>query len=1101
MEQVTITGFANKRYRIEQEIGRGGMGIVYRATDRLLGQPVALKRVLTTPKDLQFASKSDSVDQRFALAQEFQTLASLWHPNIISVLDYGFDTERQPYFTMDLLYNPLRITDYCANIDRSQRILVLGQILQALKYLHRRGVLHRDLKPGNILVSNDHIKVLDFGLAVTGNQNQKGSSTTSGTIAYMAPEIILGEPATEISDLYSIGVIAYELFTGRHPFHVDNVTQLLNDVLYTVPDIAPLTAVDQSILPVIISLMSKAPQDRFQSVDEVLGALNQMSGANIEVETSITRESFLTASQFIGRDIELSRLTDLLPQIGQKHGQVWLIGGESGVGKSRLINEVRAQALIRGIQVIRGQEVSEGGNLYHLWREILKWMCLFTPLSIEEYSTLKAVIPDIEQLLEHSVPDAPPMTPQATQQRLVTTVADLFKAQQLPLMIILEDIHWATGSLDLLKAIAPAIESLPILVLATYRDDERPTLPTMLPTAKTMKLNRLSPAAIADLSASMMGQIGRAPEIIEFLQRETEGNVFFAVEVVRALAEEVGELGRIDTNTLPMHIISGGIRQVIRRRLSRVSRDDYALLQLCAVLGRRIDETLIKGAEPGKDTNQWLLACENAAILNFDEDSWTFSHDKLRETLIGELSDKLKASLNHKAAELLEAFYPGQAVRLAYHYGQAGDGQKEMYYVTLAAKQAHQNGAASDAIGYYRRAILLLPQKTDFLNSTEYLEQEISFQLDLGANLLAVEGYGSTAVYNTYERARRLCQQIGVTPQYFKAVSGLQVFYVLRSKLSAAQELSEQAIEIAKTSQDSSLFLEAYRMMAASAFWSGQFVLANTYMNKAYEVYDPVAHRANIMIYGQDSAVCVLANGGWLDWFMGYPDLALRTCLQSVALAESIGHAFSLCFGLSFLNYLYIFLDDASALQKSAARLAKLAGDNDIKSYGINAILQGSWYDVINGDYNAGLRKLEQVLKTFRVVGSELHVPLLLNLMAEIYLRMGNAEGGLMVVHEAFEALKTLETRAFMPELYRIQGELMLISKDHTAQQAIESMHQAITIAQQTSAKSLELRAAMSLYRAEGEKVRPLLEMIYNWFTEGFDTADLKQARSLLKIL
>ena len=1076
------------------------MGVVYRATDRLSGQTVALKRVLAVQQEMQMASLSNSVDLRLSLAQEFQTLASLWHPNIISVLDYGFDTDRQPYFTMDLLENPLRVTDYCANLELLPRVTVLAQILQALKYLHRRGVLHRDLKPGNILASNNQIKVLDFGLAVTGNQAPKGSSTTSGTVAYMAPEVLLGEPATEVSDLYSVGVIAYELFTGKHPFHVDDITQLLHDVLYTVPDMAPLTTLDVSILPVIISLLAKSPQDRYQSVDDVLVALKQTSGANITAETSITRESFLTASQFIGRTAEVAQLTNLLPEIEQKQGQLWLVGGESGVGKSRLISEIRAQALVRGIQVTRGQEVSEGGNLYQLWREILKWMCLFTPLRSEQYSILKSVVLDIDQLLNQPVPDAPPLAPQATQQRLIATVTELFKAQQVPLLIILEDIHWSTGSIDLLKALASEIQRLPILVLATYRDDERPTLPAMLPTAKAMKLGRLSPTDVAELSASMMGQIGRAPEVIEFLQRETEGNVFFAVEVVRALAEAVGEMGRIDTKDLPLNVISGGIRQVVRRRLARVSGADYALLQMSAVLGRRIDEMLLKAAEPTKDITQWLLNCESASILNFDNEVWAFSHDKLRETLIGELSGSEREALNQKVAELLEAIHPEQVVRLAYHFGQAGDSQKEMQYVVLAAKQAHQNGAANDAIHYYRRAISLLPQQISAVGSNDDIEKEIGFQLDLGANLLAVEGYGSTAVYDTYERARRLCQQIGTTPQYFKVVSGLQVFYVLRSKLSTAQEMSEQALKIAEMSQDSSLFLEAYRMMAAATFWSGQFVLSNTYMTKGYQVYDPVAHRANIMIYGQDSAVCVLANGGWLDWFMGYPDLALRTCQQSIALAESIGHAFSLCFGLSFLNYLYIFLGDGPALRDSAARLAKLAAEHDIKSYGINAILQGAWYEVMNENYSVGLAKLQQVLKTFRVVGSELHVPLLLNLIAEVYWRMHDAEHGLQIVQEAFEVLKTLETRAFMPELYRIQGELMLISQSHTREQAGASFRQAIAIAQQTSAKSLELRAVMSLYQAEGESVRPLLEGVYHWFTEGFDTADLKRARALLKL-
>src|SRR5579859_4500670 len=154
-----MADFVNKRYRLEGEIGRGGMGVVYRATDRLLGQTVAVKRVFTPSEELIFASISDSVDRRLALAREFQLLASLWHPNVISVLDYGFDANHLPYFTMDLLNDAQRVTEYARTCQLSEKIALFWQILLALKYLHRRGVLHRDLKPANVLVSEKQVKV------------------------------------------------------------------------------------------------------------------------------------------------------------------------------------------------------------------------------------------------------------------------------------------------------------------------------------------------------------------------------------------------------------------------------------------------------------------------------------------------------------------------------------------------------------------------------------------------------------------------------------------------------------------------------------------------------------------------------------------------------------------------------------------------------------------------------------------------------------------------------------------------------------------------------------------------------------------------------
>ncbi|HLY28295.1 MAG TPA: serine/threonine-protein kinase, partial [Aggregatilineales bacterium] len=214
---VNIT-LINERYLIQNPIGKGGMGIVYRATDRLSGQNIALKQVIDPAADSVLSSTSRSIDKRLALAQEFQLLASLRHPHIISVLDYGFDAQRLPYFTMDLLENPVTVTEYCLDLSTDGKLQALVDILQALKYLHRRGILHRDLKPANILVANGQLKVLDFGLAIVHEQHQGDKTSTSGTLAYMAPELLTGNSASESSDLYAVGVVAYELFSGRHPF-------------------------------------------------------------------------------------------------------------------------------------------------------------------------------------------------------------------------------------------------------------------------------------------------------------------------------------------------------------------------------------------------------------------------------------------------------------------------------------------------------------------------------------------------------------------------------------------------------------------------------------------------------------------------------------------------------------------------------------------------------------------------------------------------------------------------------------------------------------------------------------------------------------------
>ena len=240
----TVLPTINNRYRLIEPLGEGGMGAVYRAFDRLTGQTVALKRVLTSPENIRFESQSlasgDSTGLMLALALEFKTLASLRHPHIITVLDYGFDEDRQPFFTMSLLDEAKSLVKGGVGKSVVARVDLLIQTLQALAYLHRRGIIHRDLKPANVLVSDENeVRVLDFGLSVMrGSTDERTEEETAGTLAYISPEVLQGHSAREASDLYAVGIMAYEMFTGKHPFNTNNIGRLVHDVLMTQPDLS-----------------------------------------------------------------------------------------------------------------------------------------------------------------------------------------------------------------------------------------------------------------------------------------------------------------------------------------------------------------------------------------------------------------------------------------------------------------------------------------------------------------------------------------------------------------------------------------------------------------------------------------------------------------------------------------------------------------------------------------------------------------------------------------------------------------------------------------------------------------------------------------------
>ncbi|NDJ54439.1 MAG: serine/threonine-protein kinase PknK, partial [Chloroflexi bacterium] len=359
----TLRTIIAHRYILRELLGRGGMGAVYRAIDRL-GQGeaksyVALKRVLAPTENLQFMSVSgannDITSLRFALAAEFQTLASLRHPHIINVLDYGFDDVHQPYFTMQFLADAQTFVDAGRGQPIDVQVDLLIQTLQALAYLHRRGVLHRDLKPGNVLVEEVDgqkiVKVLDFGLSIVREE----ATETVGTLAYMSPEIVQGGKASFASDLYAVGVMAYEIMAGRHPFDEGSgPSMLLMQVISKAPDMTLLDA-PPDLVEVIESLLAKNPGERLGSADAVIEALCEATNRPVPVETQAIRESFLQSAAFVGRDEEMAKLRSALQEAVNGSGSSWLIGGESGVGKTRLLNELRIGALVEGVIVVRGQ--------------------------------------------------------------------------------------------------------------------------------------------------------------------------------------------------------------------------------------------------------------------------------------------------------------------------------------------------------------------------------------------------------------------------------------------------------------------------------------------------------------------------------------------------------------------------------------------------------------------------------------------------------------------------------------------------------------------------------------------------------------------------
>ncbi|MDW8298588.1 MAG: AAA family ATPase [Anaerolineae bacterium] len=703
--QVSLT----QRYLLREELGRGGMGAVFRAYDRLRGEEVALKRLNAPVDALDFSARGQG-DAALALANEFRLLASLRHPNIIAVRDYGFDESGQPFYTMELLRAPQNILSVGAALPLSGKIDLIMQVLEALAYLHRRHILHRDLAPNNLLYADGRLRVVDFGLSVLRDQRVG----LAGTLPYLAPELLADGQPSEASDLYAVGVVAYELLSGFNPFRASAVSSVIENVLRLVPDVSAL-GVDSPTQHLLERLLAKNPAERAWDAAALITEYYDATGVPLPPQTVEVREGSLQAARFIGRETELEQLTVALEHAQQAQGALWLIGGESGVGKSRLVEELRIVALVRGISVLRGQAVSSGSALYQVWQAILSELTLHTTLSDLEASILKPFVPEIERLLERSVNEPPDLEPERVRERFFNTVEMLFARLSRPALVILEDIHWSKqGSLELLSRVGALAKQKPLLVVATYREEERPDIPHLFPNARRLLLKRLTPEQMVRLTEAMIGIANNTPALQDLLQHETEGNALFMIEVLRELAQLAGRLDQIGVVTLPQRLFSDGVQAVLRQRLARLAEQARHLLTLAAISGRRLDMALMhalsRQAKLGSDINAWLDLCANQAVLEFVNSEWRFTHDKLRETLLASLSQSDFAALSRQVAQTIEALYSDDSRQwdaLAYHWANAGELYKEAHYKMLAGIQAVERYAYGHAIPLLERALAL----------------------------------------------------------------------------------------------------------------------------------------------------------------------------------------------------------------------------------------------------------------------------------------------------------------------------------------------------------------------------------------------------------
>jgi class 3 adenylate cyclase/predicted ATPase len=839
----------------------------------------------------------------------------------------------------------------------------------------------------------------------------------------------------------------------------------------------------------------------------------------------------------VGREQEIGLLRERWAQVKEGLGQVVLLSGEAGIGKSRLVQVLTEQVAAEPRAWLTPCQCSpyhQNTALYPmidlLERVVLQFDREESPQQklgklegfvIQSGLPLTETVPLFAALL--SLPlgaDSAPLTGSPAQQKQQTlhallTILRRIAAQQ-PVLFVMEDLHWVDPStLEFLSLLVDQGPTARILALFTYRPDFRPPW-TGRAHLTQVTLNRLPRRQAAELTGRVAHGKALPAEVVEQVVAKTDGVPLFVEELTKmvlesGLLQERAERYEL-TGPLPPLAIPATLHDSLMARLDRLATVK-AMAQLGATLGREFSYELLQAVSPWDGDTlrrglQQLVAAEFLYQRGLPpQATYRFKHALIQEAAHQSLLRSTRQLHHQRIAQVLEAQFPEvvetQPELLAQHYTEAGLSVQAIPHWQRAAQQALQRSAHMEATNHLTKGLELL---TTLPDTPGRAQQELDLQLALGPALMATKGFAAPEVEQTYARARALCAKVGDTPQLFPTLGGLCRFYQTRGALPRARELGEQLYRLAQRAAAPTPRLEAHDALGTILFFLGEYAAARMHLEQGIALADPTAQRALALRLGVAPGVRCLAHAAHALWCLGYPAQAVGRSQEALALAQALSHPRSLVMARHFAAFLHHRRREAPAVQVQADSLLPLATAQGFPLWvGYGTFWRG-WALAVQGQGAVGLAQMRHGMAAILATGQTLTRPLCLVLLAEAAGHAGQVEEGLRLLAEALASLETSGRGDLLAEVHRLQGELLLRHATLDAAQAEACFHQALAIARRQQAKSWELRAAMSLARlwqqqGKRQEARELLAPIYGWFTEGFDTADLQEAKALLEAL
>ena len=1131
-------------YRLDGLIGRGGMGEVFRAFDTRLNRAVAVKVMHESSSGLEAAVV------RFL--REARAASALNHPNIITIHDVGETPDGDHFIVQELVDGRTLRSLLEEPIDLGAAIDIARQVARALSAAHAAGIVHRDVKPDNVMVRSDgYVKVLDFGLArledpvgsdrTTRTNLDTAPGTLLGTTAYMSPEAAQAGIAGPAADMFALGVVLYEMATGRRPFIAATSLGVLAAILSQEP--VPLgrmnPGVPLALDDLVQRMLSKMPERR-PTASEVAEALAELQGRGVVTAPSVAA---VQPRNSVGRESERGTLRSAYARVKGGGSLLVAVTGEAGMGKSTLtedfLREIGTGADRPVIARGRCSERLAGVEAYLPILEVLEDV-LRRSTGVSMDQLMRTVAPtwyvQVATRSEHpSIVDMRRDAQAASQERMKRELAALFEdlSRSRPLVVFLDDLHWAdVSTIDILNYLARRFADMRLLVLVTYRPSDMALAQNRFASVSAdlhphglFEHVALDSLAVADVERYLnLEYPGHQfpPAFAAFIHGKTEGTPLFMADLIRYLrdsgciAERQGAwvLERA-VSDLPRDLPES-VRSMISRKIEQLDDRDRRLLVGASVQGAEFDSATVSEATgiDAIDVEERLEALERVHVFvrrgpeeEFPDRTLTvkyqFAHVLYQNLLYASLQPTQRATLSGKTARALVARYGDRADEIASRLAVLFEGARD-----FSASARYFFAAAQHAVTLFgfREALSLAERGLDALRGVpetpDRIRQEVGLQMIRGLALRSMKGWSAPEIEPVFARARELCQRLDDPPELFPVLWSLTLFHAIRGDLREYRRRADALMQMAEQSGNPAFLMGAHHLVGVSREFLGDMVEAARVLERGRELHVPSQHLAYTTMYGLDPGMIARAMSSRPMWVLGYPDRALARAQETLALARLQRQPMTLAFALLVTQGLHVNrgeIADAIALGDETVALCReyeLLQEREWSRSFQGAALAAT------GKLDEGIDLLKDSLAVQQAMGSGLVRSAFLGVLGDLLRLAGRIDEGLDAVAAGLEYAETSLEGGYVAELLRARGELLLARGERAG--AESNLRQAIAHASTQQAKSFELRSATALARlliadARREDARQTLAPIYQWFTEGFTTADLGAARETLE--